>query len=393
MTETEWLQSSAIGTLRSMDSFPGFQEQFALEGFTFSVVSFGNNQILISGRTKAEIENFLNVEKAWLDRWFYELHLWTPRPRSEGRLAWLRVVGMPLHCWCGRGFREIGQNYGEVVAIDEYTKSKSHLSVGRLLVYSFSTTPINDQLSLRIDGRLFKLTVIEDPWRDDPIWWILEGMMLNSDSGSEEETDYDDGLQSKFNDDVSNDGSDDVSNDGSDNSEQHMLENLQNLVHGPVEVMGMKENQTNNDMNQELVPVETSKAVSVSETEASVQLLHPTHGMDLVPQSATNFSCHTINVKHVLDCYSAGIAEQVRIQEGKEEDELAELKRLYARAANVSLTDGGIENRNIIVHRELGAFEVRKLFALGPKFGISMLGNEEEICIDWKNLKTEIGLD
>ncbi|GKV29688.1 hypothetical protein SLEP1_g38593 [Rubroshorea leprosula] len=47
---------------------------------------------------------------------------------SRSRMVWLRFAGVPLKAWSERCFTELGALLGEVILVDEDTKSKSFLS-------------------------------------------------------------------------------------------------------------------------------------------------------------------------------------------------------------------------------------------------------------------------
>ncbi|GLT37740.1 hypothetical protein SLA2020_120410 [Shorea laevis] len=49
------------------------------------------------------------------------------------------------------------------------------------------------------------------------------------------------------------------------------------------------------------------------------------------------------------------------------------------RAGNSSLSDGCIAHRNKVIHREMNLQEVRRIFNVGKRLGISVGDNEEEV--------------
>ena len=67
-----------------------------------------------------------------LDKWSEEagcLHL-----GSLAKEVWVRVMGLPLHCWSGEVFKKIGDCCGGFVEVNEETKRFSQLQWARILV-------------------------------------------------------------------------------------------------------------------------------------------------------------------------------------------------------------------------------------------------------------------
>ena len=53
---------------------------------------------------------------------------------SSAKEVWVRVVGLPLHCWSGEVFKKIGDCCGGFVEVNEETKKFSQLQWARILV-------------------------------------------------------------------------------------------------------------------------------------------------------------------------------------------------------------------------------------------------------------------
>ena len=53
---------------------------------------------------------------------------------TQAKDVWVRVVGLPLHCWSGELFKRIGDCCGGFVEVDEETKIFSQLQWARILV-------------------------------------------------------------------------------------------------------------------------------------------------------------------------------------------------------------------------------------------------------------------
>ena len=56
------------------------------------------------------------------------------KARSQTKYVWVRVVGLPLHCWSEEIFKRIGDCCGGFVEVDGETKNGSRLQWARILV-------------------------------------------------------------------------------------------------------------------------------------------------------------------------------------------------------------------------------------------------------------------
>ncbi|GKV35501.1 hypothetical protein SLEP1_g43759 [Rubroshorea leprosula] len=90
------------------------------------------------------------------------------------RLAWLCISGVPLQAWNDRCFEMVGRTVGEVVLIHDDTRRKAILCDGRVLVLCSNVSKVSKSIKLNVDEK-FEIGVVEEEWRFDPDWWLLEG--------------------------------------------------------------------------------------------------------------------------------------------------------------------------------------------------------------------------
>ncbi|GKV51403.1 hypothetical protein SLEP1_g58065 [Rubroshorea leprosula] len=118
------------------------------------------------------LEEFFKCNSDLVESWFEWIHptsLSTMPSRS--RMVWLRFAGVPLKAWSERCFTELGALLGEVILVNEDTKSKSFLSEGRVLILSDMQSKIANRIVLVVNGESFPIAMSEEEWRMDPDWW------------------------------------------------------------------------------------------------------------------------------------------------------------------------------------------------------------------------------
>ena len=103
------------------------------------VMKLGEPFFLLEFEDEEEAERVLNRgtrrfedKMLHLERWSEEVGCM--QGGSQAKEVWVRVVGLPLHCWSGELFKRIGDCYGGFVEVDEETKNHSQLQWARILV-------------------------------------------------------------------------------------------------------------------------------------------------------------------------------------------------------------------------------------------------------------------
>ncbi|GKV18430.1 hypothetical protein SLEP1_g28817 [Rubroshorea leprosula] len=116
------------------------------------------------------LEEFFKCNSDLVESWFEWIHptsLSTMPSRS--RMVWLRFAGVPLKAWSGRCFTGLGALLGEVILVNEDTKSKSFLSEGRVLILSDMQSKIANRIVLMVNGSKFSDDGYDDDGYDDDL--------------------------------------------------------------------------------------------------------------------------------------------------------------------------------------------------------------------------------
>ncbi|GLU01785.1 hypothetical protein SLE2022_190690 [Rubroshorea leprosula] len=171
--EGAWLKRSWGAMVRSLDMVKQIQNRFNVDGIRVTVALLGGRQVVLLDNSEGFLEEFIKENRELVDYWFewIQQSSLTTMPLLS-RMVWLRLTGVPLKAWSDRCFTELGGLIGEVILVDEDTKSKSFLCEGRVLILSMEKTKISTIVMLQIDGEVFPVTVEEEEWRMDPDWWL-----------------------------------------------------------------------------------------------------------------------------------------------------------------------------------------------------------------------------
>ncbi|GKV52128.1 hypothetical protein SLEP1_g58721 [Rubroshorea leprosula] len=131
------------------------------------------------GAPKLVLEFFpIEDETAWLKKRGQQVVL---LDNSEGCLEEF------LNAWSERCFVELGGLIGEVILVDEDTRSKLFLCEGRVLILHKDKSKLHSIITLMVNGKGFPIMVMKHEWRVDPNWWLASERWSSmiSESGSE----------------------------------------------------------------------------------------------------------------------------------------------------------------------------------------------------------------
>ncbi|GKF09566.1 hypothetical protein Tco_0043790 [Tanacetum coccineum] len=95
--------------------------KFEVKGFLrgrpwrMSYKTSGGLEVMLKFESTKVMENILENEDHGLRYWIKHITKGLPRLHKPERLAWLRVIGVPIHSWEVEFFKKIAQKWGVVV--------------------------------------------------------------------------------------------------------------------------------------------------------------------------------------------------------------------------------------------------------------------------------------
>lgn len=109
------------------------------------------------------------------DRWADNFSLvkpWSPQMVAKRRRVWVKLLGVPLHVWEERCFKDMENFIGEFIDFDIVNAERKRLDEVRLLIYTKQFGFINKKIFLKVVGEMFEV------WRRRTFQWSqnLEGV-------------------------------------------------------------------------------------------------------------------------------------------------------------------------------------------------------------------------
>ncbi|KAI3517630.1 hypothetical protein L1887_16845 [Cichorium endivia] len=137
-----------------------------LEGIYNVKVSYvGGFHVLIEFDNEDLADDFLRKARPSWSNWFSNLAKWHRDFEIGKRLASISIYGVPLHVWNSEVFAEIARVWGEPVCLTNEDNSNLNKEVRRVGILTSEAPWINDFVKVNVQGRCYKVRVIEDPSR------------------------------------------------------------------------------------------------------------------------------------------------------------------------------------------------------------------------------------
>ncbi|CAH1432198.1 unnamed protein product [Lactuca virosa] len=119
--------------------------------------------------------------------------------REFDRVAWIRIMGLPLHLWGESNFAKITEGYGATIAPFDELPNRVDLSCVKIGILTERRTRINEEIFVSFEGELIKLGIIEFdedwfPFKFDPNEDYYEKEEPSEVGGTDEEDDDEDGV-------------------------------------------------------------------------------------------------------------------------------------------------------------------------------------------------------
>lgn len=103
---------------------------------------------------------------------------------------WISFYGVPAHACPESFFKKMVLRMGNLIALDESTKHKLSLDVGRALIKTSSTKFLDFVVHLKINQHLFTIRMVEEPFSETVFYPCSVKSGPNSDESSSEDSDF-----------------------------------------------------------------------------------------------------------------------------------------------------------------------------------------------------------
>ncbi|CAH1420725.1 unnamed protein product [Lactuca virosa] len=184
-----WVLSplTLIGVARSLEHLRNLAVKYRLgQEFAYGMKYMGGLSVGIRFRNSAVVKQFLLKKEQW-GKWFSEFKVGSSYDGNVERIAWLKVVGLPLHMWSEENFSRIARWVGQPIGPLEIPLSMQDVSHGKICVLTSRKTKINDEVLVKLKGNVQKMGLVEEnfDWPPFPVGlWISEEPCRYEDDGS-----------------------------------------------------------------------------------------------------------------------------------------------------------------------------------------------------------------
>ncbi|KAI3496778.1 hypothetical protein L1887_39153 [Cichorium endivia] len=136
--------------------------------------------------------NFLSEVANWKD-WFKWLKMGENQKIQYERVAWLKIVGLPIPLWDEKNFSIIAAKFGMVINPFDFILNRDDWSMGKVGILTSRKKWINEEITVMANNENFQIGVVEytdgSPFKPCPF-----DKMDSSEDGAEDDDQDDDGI-------------------------------------------------------------------------------------------------------------------------------------------------------------------------------------------------------
>ncbi|MFS8027836.1 hypothetical protein Hanom_Chr16g01503431 [Helianthus anomalus] len=140
----------------------------------------GGFNLLLVFEDEVSAGDFTHRNKDW-QKWFSHADIWVGQGVAYERVAWLRVLGVPIHLYYDEVFNEICCRYGVVTKLPLSSEEDGDLSMGCVGVLVGECKRIIDEVTISWQDKKYRVWVSEDLGD-----WIPDCLDEDEDSGEDE---------------------------------------------------------------------------------------------------------------------------------------------------------------------------------------------------------------
>lgn len=139
------------------------QQALHAEGY-FNIKSrpMGANLCLLEEQEEGDIKTMIEEDREWIERWFIDIHPWSPKDVDNERVAWMRCYGLPCHAWNPKVYAFISSMIGFLIGADEETMKHRRMDVARFLVRTKYSLVLNETINIEIKNHIYRIKLVDD---------------------------------------------------------------------------------------------------------------------------------------------------------------------------------------------------------------------------------------
>jgi len=158
-----WLESCFIGRFSKLSNFQAVKESVVVGGYGSLNLSYlGENFMLLAGDGETFVAKIIDGNKECFGDIFDSLVPWDNSFSVTGKVAWVRVRGIPLMFWNRQCFELIRALVEKLIEVDEATEARETLEFVRLRIKIPAGGSANVVKSININDYRCQITFEED---------------------------------------------------------------------------------------------------------------------------------------------------------------------------------------------------------------------------------------
>lgn len=158
----KWLwKTSLIGEATLLDHLGHMPKLLSFRNDILMEIKYvGGLKVMLQFNDSVSAKEFKDNRERWQEhlKWVE----WVEKIDPEfDRVAWIRIVGLPIHLWGDRNFSKITEGYGVTIAPFDELHNRVDLSCVKIGILTKRRTRINDEIFVSCEGKFIKLGIIE----------------------------------------------------------------------------------------------------------------------------------------------------------------------------------------------------------------------------------------
>ncbi|KAM0008617.1 hypothetical protein Hdeb2414_s0108g00796761 [Helianthus debilis subsp. tardiflorus] len=147
-----------VGRVVNLETLVDFDKLLIIaKVFVANIQYLGGLSLLISFHDERAAKKFLDSKVVW-GPWFSRLDTWSGQTFPLERVAWLRMIGIPLHLFEPDVMVQIGEQFGKVLHAPKFVEEDLDVSVCSV----GDSGRINDSISLIWNKKSYRIWVYEE---------------------------------------------------------------------------------------------------------------------------------------------------------------------------------------------------------------------------------------
>ncbi|KAJ0800193.1 hypothetical protein HanPI659440_Chr03g0100171 [Helianthus annuus] len=151
-----------VGRVVNLETLVDFDKLLSIAKVSVANIQYmGGLSLLISFHDVEAAKKFLDSKVIW-GPWFLRLEPWNGQTFPMERVAWLRIIGIPIHLFDPEVMVQIGEQFGKVLHSPKFVEEDSDVSVCSVAVLVGDVGRINGSVKLFWNNKSYRIWVEEE---------------------------------------------------------------------------------------------------------------------------------------------------------------------------------------------------------------------------------------